>query len=118
MRDVSAVGGMSGGGTGVNRDSKTATFHTMNRIHIHRSQLLLGALLSVVAVTTACASPTRLQRRIADLDTDGDGALSLEEFKESRIAKRSDNPEELFRQVDADGDGRLTFQEIKDYYRR
>lgn len=48
------------------------------------------------------------------LDTNGDNAVNLEEFKAGPMAKR--NPEradEMFKRRDKDGDGKLTLEEFK-----
>jgi hypothetical protein len=48
------------------------------------------------------------------LDTNGDNAVSLEEFKAGPIAKRNpDRADEMFKRRDKDGDGKLTLEEFK-----
>jgi len=48
------------------------------------------------------------------LDTNGDGKLSLEEFKASPMAKRDEaKAEEIFKKMDANGDGKVTLEEFK-----
>jgi len=55
------------------------------------------------------------------LDANGDGGVSLEEFKAHRPPGASDagaessrpSPEEVFRKIDKNGDGFLSFEEFK-----
>ena len=55
------------------------------------------------------------------LDANGDGGVSLEEFKAHRPPGASDagadtsrpSPEEVFRKIDKNGDGFLNFEEFK-----
>ena len=48
------------------------------------------------------------------LDTDGDGSISLEEFKASpRGQKDPAKAEEFFKKKDKDGDGKLSLEEFK-----
>lgn len=44
----------------------------------------------------------------SDNDADGDGALSIDEMVEEKLAD--------FKAIDADGDGKLTMDELKTYY--
>lgn len=53
------------------------------------------------------------EARLGWFDSDGDGVLRREEFTElRRAAGESDDAEELFRARDVDGDGRLTLDEL------
>ena len=48
------------------------------------------------------------------LDTNGDGKLSLEEFKASPMAKRDEaKAEELFKKIDTDSSGDISLEEFK-----
>jgi hypothetical protein len=48
------------------------------------------------------------------LDSDGNGAVSLEEFKASpRAQKNPAKAEEIFKKIDADGNGGINLEEFK-----
>jgi hypothetical protein len=48
------------------------------------------------------------------LDTNGDGTISLEEFKAGpRAQKEPDKADEAFKRIDKDGDGKVTLEEFK-----
>ena len=47
------------------------------------------------------------------LDKDGDGALTLEEFKGKREGEAAEKAEKAFKAKDKDGDGKLTLEEFK-----
>jgi len=48
------------------------------------------------------------------LDTNGDGVLSLEEFKAAPRAKKDEaKAEEIYKKMDANGDGKVTLEEFK-----
>jgi Ca2+-binding EF-hand superfamily protein len=46
-------------------------------------------------------------------DADGDGALTLEEFKAGMKGKALENAEKRFEKLDKDGDGKVTLEEMK-----
>ncbi|KAB2642401.1 MAG: EF-hand domain-containing protein [Verrucomicrobia bacterium] len=51
-------------------------------------------------------------------DTNGDGVLSLEEFKASHRAKKDETKaEERYKKMDANGDGKVTLEEFKAFHR-
>ncbi len=53
------------------------------------------------------------EQMIKKLDKDGNGTLSLEEFKKGKGAqKKPDRAEQFFKKMDADKDGQLTKDEI------
>ncbi|MDR1281203.1 MAG: EF-hand domain-containing protein [Opitutaceae bacterium] len=54
-----------------------------------------------------------MERKPEAYDTDGDGYLSLPEFRNTLVAARSGDPVALFRSIDKDGDGKITVSEIK-----
>jgi Ca2+-binding EF-hand superfamily protein len=54
-----------------------------------------------------------VEREPEAYDSNGDGYLSLPEFRNTLIAARSGDPAALFRSIDTDGDGRITVSEIK-----
>lgn len=87
-----------------------------------RCACALSALALTPIALTACASrEERIRARleslptpaeiIAQRDDDGDGRLTLAEFKDG--AKR--NAEERFTKADVDLDGYLTLEELEDY---
>lgn len=48
------------------------------------------------------------------LDADGDGNVTLEEFKKSPRAKENpEKAEEIFKKIDANSDGNITLEEFK-----
>jgi Ca2+-binding EF-hand superfamily protein len=48
------------------------------------------------------------------MDKDGDGAVTLAEFKDSALGKRlGEKAEPAFKQMNAKGDGKLTLEEFK-----
>lgn len=54
------------------------------------------------------------EERFKKLDTNSDGALSLEEWKASPMAQRdATKAEAAYKKVDADGDGKVTLEEFK-----
>lgn len=56
-------------------------------------------------------SPEEIIKR---LDTDGDGTLSLDEFKAGKLAQKNpERAEDHFKKVDADGNGFVTPDELK-----
>ena len=46
-------------------------------------------------------------------DADGDGALTLEEFKAGMKGKALENAEKRFEKLDKDGDGKVTLEDMK-----
>ncbi len=46
-------------------------------------------------------------------DADGDGALTLDEFKKGMKDKQLEGAEKRFKRLDADGDGKITLEEMK-----
>jgi len=52
------------------------------------------------------------------LDTNGDGKLSLEEFKASPMAKHDEaKAEELFKKIDTDSSGDISLEEFKAFHK-
>lgn len=51
---------------------------------------------------------------VKHLDKDGDGSLSLEEFKAGKRAQENpEKAEEMFKKVDADSNGKVSVEELK-----
>ena len=46
-------------------------------------------------------------------DADGDGALTLDEFKKGMKEKQLETAEKRFKKLDKDGDGKVTLEEMK-----
>ena len=46
-------------------------------------------------------------------DADGDGALTLDEFKKGMKDKQLEGAEKRFKRLDTDGDGKVTLEEMK-----
>lgn len=54
-----------------------------------------------------------------DIDQDGDGKISVDEFKDSRISTQLQNDEVIrkqFNQIDVDGDGHITQEELAELF--
>jgi len=91
----------------------------------------LPAILAALALTTAAyaedkpaaatpaATPAAHEKKSPEevfkkLDTDGDGFISLDEFKASpRGQKDPAKAEEAFKKADTNGDGKLSLEEFK-----
>lgn len=102
--------------------------------------IAVAALLSFSGICDARLvkneKPKAVAARFADsdmrLDSDGDGILTLDDFKKRNDRKmtRSDRrniraakkgnyyktPEQMFTAADKDGDGQVTQEELKEYY--
>jgi len=74
----------------------------------------LTLLLVAAALMTACMSH-RMEQKLSDHDTNGDGYLSMTEFKTTRIARKVDSPESFFHLADANNDSLLSLDEIKSH---
>ncbi len=79
------------------------------------SRMQQGGALSGANLLQASASGSPDQDFLTKADTDGDGVLSLDEFK---AAKPADAPEDIssediFNQLDSDGDGSITLSELE-----
>jgi hypothetical protein len=90
---------------------------------------LLGALVLVINPATADEAQGKgkgkgrkkanLETVFKKLDTNNDGKVSLDEFKQGRLAQRikqrrgEEAVDKLFKAMDTDGDGNLTLDEFK-----
>lgn len=74
--------------------------------------VLMMTMVMAMLVLSGCARGTRMQTRFDEHDQNGDGFLAPEEFRQTRIAARSESPDALFREIDADGDQLLSLDEI------
>jgi len=78
--------------------------------------LILTALLAFAAISYGADEPKKKgggdpEAAFKKLDKDGDGSLSLEEFKAG--AKDPAKAEEQFKKLDKDGNGKLSLEEFK-----
>ncbi len=53
------------------------------------------------------------QAKFAEMDTNGDGAVSLDELTANATAKIQDRIQKRFDKMDANGDGQITEDELK-----
>jgi len=65
--------------------------------------------LSVAALATLGAQPARAEA--SKMDTDGDGFVSLEEFKAAKKKMEPEKAEATFKRLDKDKDGKLSPEE-------
>jgi len=73
--------------------------------------LLIGAVAAQAAdKPKGKPDPAKLFER---KDTDGDGQLTLEEFKVGLKGKALDNADKRFKKIDADGNGKVSMDELK-----
>lgn len=82
--------------------------------------LMLSAVPALAQDTTSPRGPAMLQTEFADIDTDGDGRITLEEWMAFLADRRDERREQaisarvdaLFDAADADADGVLTRDEL------
>ncbi len=73
----------------------------------------LSSLLTLLALSASVALAADPEKIIKKLDSDGDGAISLEEFKAGPAGKKDASKiEALFKKKDKDGDGKLSPEEL------
>jgi hypothetical protein len=73
----------------------------------------LPSLLTLLALGASVALAADPEKAFKKLDTDGDGAISLEEFKAGPAGKKDASKiEALFKKKDKDGDGKLSPEEM------
>ncbi|EIP98432.1 hypothetical protein OpiT1DRAFT_02888 [Opitutaceae bacterium TAV1] len=85
-----------------------------------KNHFAIRRCLSLLVILAACGlsggcmgTNATVERKLEAYDTDGDGYLSLAEFRNTLVAARSGDPVALFRSIDTDGDGKITVSEIK-----
>jgi Ca2+-binding EF-hand superfamily protein len=82
---------------------------------------ILSALALATTFATAADAPAKGEKKKADpeamfkkLDADGNGSLSLEEFKAGPMGKKDPaKAEEIFKKKDTNNDGSLSLQEFE-----
>ena len=77
---------------------------------------LLFAFTAGVFATPVAAQDEKKgdpEARFKRLDKDGDGKLTLEEFKGNRTGEKAEQAEKQFKRIDKDGDSKLTLDEYK-----
>lgn len=85
-----------------------------------KKQLLVGCLAALFTAIL-CGSPADAQEKkkpdldaqFKRLDKNGDGKLSLEEFKGNRTGEKAEKAETQFKRMDKNNDGFLTLEEFK-----
>lgn len=91
----------------------------MSTMAMRQRWVMVGAVgLAVVfaAALQGCRGARverKMEKRFAEVDRDGDGRLSREEFAATRVGQRAEDPDAAFARVDADGDGRLSREEMR-----
>lgn len=78
--------------------------------------LVLIGLASLVAAPAVVAAPGKApdpQKIFSKKDANGDGSLSLEEYKTGMKDNQLEKAEKRFRKSDTNGDGKLSFDEFK-----
>jgi len=68
---------------------------------------LMMALVTGTASAQTAASPDQAKAKLAEMDLNHDGALSLDEWKAAGRRERG------FKMIDADGDGKVTIAELQ-----
>ena len=73
----------------------------------------LPSILTLLALSSSLALAADPEKIFKKLDTDGDGTISLEEFKAGPMSKKDPaKAETLFKKRDKNGDGKLSSEEL------
>ena len=73
----------------------------------------LPSILTLLALSSSLALAADPEKIVKKLDTDGDGTISLEEFKAGPMGKKDPaKAETLFKKRDKNGDGKLSSEEL------
>lgn len=89
--------GMRRGGKGMGGMAMLQQFDTNKDNAISKEELVAG-----------------LEKKITDNDTDGDGAVSLEEFKAEWMKMTQQRMVRAYQRMDRDGNGKVTADELKE----
>jgi Ca2+-binding EF-hand superfamily protein len=86
----------------------------MASVRSHAAVLALGVTLLPAAADAApekkAADPQKVFNR---KDANGDGSLSLDEFKAGMKPEVAEKADKRFKKIDGNGDGKLSFDEFK-----
>ena len=85
-------------------------------MHMKNSLRILTALLLLAGFQTMAkdgAASDNKGERFAKRDTNGDGQLSIDEFKAGMPADKADKAAEIFAKIDTNSDGALSKDELK-----
>jgi hypothetical protein len=85
-------------------------------MHMKNSLRILTALLLLAGFQTVAKqgeAPENKGERFAKRDTNGDGQLSLDEFKAGMPADKAEKAAAIFAKIDTNSDGALSKDELK-----
>lgn len=78
--------------------------------------LAMSLLVTFPALSASAADEKKApdpEKIFARKDADGDGSLTLEEFKTGLKDKALENAEKRFKKIDTDGNGKVSLDEFK-----
>ena len=85
-------------------------------MHMKNSLRILTALLLLAGFQTMAKqgdAPENKGERFAKRDTNGDGQISMDEFKAGMPAEKAEKAGEIFAKIDTNSDGALSKDELK-----
>lgn len=87
---------------------------SMQRVSILTAGVLATAMVSASLTALAADKPAPdFDKAFKRKDADGNGSLSLEEFKKGMPEKALANADKRFKRIDTNGDGSLSIDEFK-----